>query len=332
MVTKRLRYAGFAQEAEYGTFEAAATFHVDIASASLDTPSDAEILYSGGRGRSPAIRRPGFYSPEGDVVYAVDVETIAAILKWALGGYEFTAAEGEGTINTHEVWGYDQQTLDSFTAFVGKDALEHVFAGCTLNSLELSVEGEFVQATLGIVGAEDKKVTLSAEGDLLLPDDYPMTFQHVKVENGASNISADVKSLTLSITNNADASAGRGMGQRTPYRVPVNAREVTMSMSLWFDDTTYLESFWGGASAPDHADGSDAEAFTVTLDVGDGRSVELELPNAYINEINLTASGRDELVQDVNVTAMRDVVTLLDASTVDTEIVATILNNGGDLT
>jgi len=332
-MTKRLRYAGLAKEANFGTAENSADFHVDIASSSLDTPTDAEMVFQGGMGRSPSVRRPAYYSVSGNIVYVVDIETIAEVLKWTLGGYEYTDG-GVDTPNTHEIWGADDFELDSFTAFVGKDVFEHVFAGCTINSLELAVEGEFVQLTLDVVGAADERIALAAAGDLTLPDDYPLTFVETGVNIGG-DISADVKSLTLTINNNADADAGRGMGQRTPYRIPVNARETTASLSLWFENTNYLENFWGGATAPDDVDGADSLDVEISLSMptADGRSATISLPNAYINAINIQPSGRDELVQDVELTAMRDTVTLDDAvTTVETEILATVVNNRDDLT
>ena len=83
------RYAGFGEETLYGT-AVPAVVHVDIASATLDSPSDTESYYAGGLGRGTRTRRPGYYAPSGNLVYGWDIRTIARLLRWTLGGYRFT--------------------------------------------------------------------------------------------------------------------------------------------------------------------------------------------------------------------------------------------------
>ena len=80
-----LRYAGFIKESQYGVRAAGDPFHVDIASATLDAPSDTNLIYGGGLGKSVRTYRPGYYSPSGNVVYAFDVETIGFILEMRSG-------------------------------------------------------------------------------------------------------------------------------------------------------------------------------------------------------------------------------------------------------
>jgi len=84
------RYAGFGNESSFGV-AAAVDFHVDMASATLDAPSGTELYYGGGLGRGVRTRRPGYYVPGGNIVYAWDIRTIAAMLRWTLGGYAFLA-------------------------------------------------------------------------------------------------------------------------------------------------------------------------------------------------------------------------------------------------
>ena len=61
----------------------------------------------------------------GNIVYAFDIKTIRWLLKWTLGGYVFTDLD-----NLHEIYASDDTDLPSFTARLGKDLFEHVFAGC----------------------------------------------------------------------------------------------------------------------------------------------------------------------------------------------------------
>lgn len=326
-MVKRFRYAGFAKEAGYGQAAAAAAFHVDITSATLDTPTDSEIVYEGGIGRSAKVKRPGYYSPAGNIVYGIDINTIIYFLKWALGGYKFTA----GTPNKHEFWGSDNSLLDSFTAFVGKDVFEHRFAGCVINSLELVIEGGFVVATVAINAKKDAKRTLLSEEDLILTEEYPLVFHEVTASVGGSDVSADVKRLTLSINNNTDVAAGRGLGSRHPQRIPVNNRETTFSLNLWFGDGDQLQRFWGSETGPSE-DGGEEFPTTIKFDTGDGKEMEIKIPRAFYTQVQTQASGRDELVQECSARALRSTVTLADGTTeVDSEIYAAVDNTEGGL-
>ncbi len=422
-----LRYLGLAEEASYNVSPApVAGFHVDIASASLDTPPDTQMIYGGGLRRGAVTHRPGYYHPEGNIVYAFDIRTIAFLLKWALGGYEYTApvpvavAEvqtlflggadggtfvlGNGTVwttaldwndsaatiqtaleviygagnvvvatdtdftitfatsvgdsnleahfsyltgatspaltldtpyaevkdNLHEIWGSESNILPSFCARLGKDLFEHVFSGCVINSLEITVEGEFCQATANIIGAKDAKAAIKEIGDLLLPDEYPLAFHEVTSSIAAGDVSSLVKSLTLSINNNLSADAGRSIGSRFPRRLPANERIITLSKTLWHEDTAQLERYWGGSTGPADA-GSSEFAVLLNLDAGSDGSMEISLPRFVYTQVQQQPSGRDEITQSVAGRALLTDIALEDASTVNSEILATIENGEGDI-
>ncbi len=413
-----LRYAGFAQETEYNPTGIApeADYYVDIASATLDTPSDTQIVYGGGLGRTPFLHRPGFYAPAGNIVYAFDIRTIGFLLKWALGGYAFTGeheegeyliqdndtvaaevdigpgdrdgftiADGEfkfvpkagdkikvsgfsaggnnGTFtvaegtdatsiiveetlsaeaaendisirawhNLHEVYGANNVLLDTFTARLGKDVFEHVFQGCVLNTLTLAIEGEYCMATADIIAGKDSKAAIKPVPELVLPRQYPLVFHEATATIAGVDESCQIKSMTLAINNNASAENGRGIGQRFPCRIPVGSREVTLTKSLWYEDTKHLERYWGGASGPS-ATGSEEIAVDLKFDSGDFGELTLSLPRFINTQVQQQPSGRDELVQEVAGTAMQaQEVELEDESVVGTEILAVIENGEGSL-
>jgi len=109
----------------------------------------------------------GSIAPSGNIVYAFDIKTIRWLLKWTLGGYVFTDLG-----NLHEIYASDNTDLPSFTARLGKDLFEHVFAGCKINSLEISVEDSFCQATAELIAVKDSKAVLKEQHELTLPADY----------------------------------------------------------------------------------------------------------------------------------------------------------------
>lgn len=325
---KILRYAGFAPETTFDEDPApAAQFHVDIASATLDAPSDTELLYEGGLGRGVRTHRPGFYAPSGNVVHATDIATIGWLLKWALGGYTHTDDTAGTGFHIHELFGVDERILDSFATRLGKDNFEHVFSGCVINELQIEVEDSFVQATADISAARDAKASLQAVADLLLPDEYPLAFHETTAQLGGVDESAKVKSLTLTISNNLDTEAGRGLGSRHPHRIPAAGRDVTGEVSLWYGDTDELERFWGGTDGP-AVDGTTEVPLVVSLDAGTDGSLDINLPRTIYTTVQQQPSGRSEITQSGSLRALTDEIVLDDGITsVDSELLATVSNN-----
>jgi hypothetical protein len=320
------RYAGFGNEAQFGTAVPAA-FHVDMQSSSLDAPSGTELYYPGGLGRGIRTRRPGYYRPEGNVVYAWDIRTIAHMLRWALGGYEFTA----NLPNLHEIYGTDDTILPSFTTRIGKDVFEHVFAGCVADSLEVDLASDFLLATMATSAQRDSKADLEDEADLLLPAEFPLAFHEVTLQLPvATGLSADVKSAKLTIANGLRGDSGRGIGSRFPHRLPAGARDVTLALDLWFESTAQLERMWGDANGPDDSGATDY-ALRIVADAGDDGSLTLDLPSCHFTKVALPPSGRDEITMSTEIRALVADVELADTTVVRSELLATVLNGEGDL-
>ena len=328
---KILRYAGFAPEDSFNPASLpAAAFHVDIASASLDAAGDSHMQYEGGFGRGRRVHRPGFYSPQGNVVYATDIRTILDMLHWSLGGYAFTADGGSGAgHNLHEVWASDERNLPSFTTRLGKDVFEHVFAGCIVNSLQFSVSDQFAELTVDIVSAEDKKETLQALADLQLPEEYPLSFPDVRFFVDDIEKSADVRSLTLNVNNSANAEQGRGLGSRFPNRIPVENREVDLTVEVRYTGTEHLEAMWGGSGGVTD-EGTGETPMRIEMAAGDDGRAELQVPRGVYASVQTQPSGRAEIQQSLSIQAFSDEVALEDASNVVTDLYCKVENEQGD--
>lgn len=321
------RYAGFAEEATYGESPAPdAVFHLDIASASLDAPTETEMMFEGSIGRGRTKHRPGFYSPSGDVVVAIDVRTAGWFLKWALGNYVFT----EGTdpaLNTHEIYRSDNNILPTFCSRIGKDVFEHVFSGCSINELTLEVSDGFGQLTVDILSQKDGKATLQTISALILPTEFPLMFHEVTATRDATDVSAKVKSFTLTISNNLDAEAGRSIGSRYPRRLIASAHEVTIEADLFYEDSSQLEAYWGGSTGPADT-GTDEFGMAFVLDAGTDGQIEIAAPRVIYNEVPTQPSGRDELTQSVSMAPYETEHTLADGTTkVNSELLVTVTNN-----
>ena len=152
----RLRYAGFREEGIYNEAgETPAIFHVDIASAGLDAPSDSDLIHSGGIGRSNSLRRPGFYSPSGNVVYAWDISTIGWLLKWALGGYEYTVGSVPAQAEVQVLY-LGGATGGTFVLGNGIDVTPPLAFGASATDIDTALETLFdtVDKVTVVVGAD----------------------------------------------------------------------------------------------------------------------------------------------------------------------------------
>lgn len=322
MTYTQVRYAGFGREAAFGT-EAEPTFDVDQASASLEPPSGTEKPVPSSSGRMYRKRRPGYYSPAGAIDYAFDIDTIGYPLKWALHGYDFTT----GTPNSHEIYGDQELQLESFTARLGKDFFEHIFLGCVVNTITLSVGEDYAMASIGIVAQKDGSDNLRAYNNLLLPDLYPLMFHEVTAKIGATDISTVTTAASIEIANNINVGAGRTIGSRFPRRLYGGRRAITGSATLYFESTTQLEKFWGSSSGP-AAGGATETSFTLKFAYDANNYLEILLPNAYIDAIPTPprAAG-EQLTQEITfATLMKEDVELIDESTVDTDIYVLLKN------
>lgn len=336
-----LRYAEVCEETVFAQDPpppAGSGVYIDIASTSLDVAGETDGIVESAFGRSARKKYAGWYSPEGDLSYQVNIRTIINFVKWTLGGYAFTAgAAGDPAAvpptnaapNVHEAWGSDDRTIPSFTARIGKDLFEHLFVGCTVNSLELEVEDELVSLTVELATRVDSRQPLQSKRAVFtaLPSEKEIPFHQVNVSIAGVLQRRKMKNLTLSISNNADAESGRYLGERYAGRIPVNERETTCSTEMDYADLQQIERLWGGPDGPSEGG---ATEFPVSLDYfgglnanGEEQRLVVELPRVFYTTVETQPSGREETMQPVEIRALTDSVTLADGiTTVETDIYA----------
>lgn len=320
------RYAGFAEETSFNSATVPAEkFHVDIASAGIDIPAAKNVTVPGGLGKGPKRKVNTFHYPTGAVEYAVDLNTIGFFLKMTLGGYEFTdQITTGGTVNKHEFYGDKNAIPKSFITTVGKDKFEHLFTGCVVESMDINVSDSVITATVNIVGAKAQRRVIKLESELNIPDQYPLAMHEVTASIGAQNISTKVQNLSVSISNNASADAGKVIGQLHPARIVTGERTVDVSYTLYFEDETELVRY------------ENDEEFTLDIDFTqmNGESMNIHLPKAYYDAVPTTVSGRDMITQSATVKTLIDTVTITGdgtstGSTVESNILVTLNNTEG---
>ncbi len=340
-MVERLRYLGVASEATFNDpTPPAATLHVDIASATLDTPADPDLVYEGGLSRAATTRRPGFYSPSGNIVYAFDIDSIGEFLKWTLEGYVFTADDPEIGLNTHEFYGSSESLLPSFCARLGKDVLtdnvnfEHVFSGCTIGQLAVATSDALAVVTADVVSATDSREDIKALEDLLLPATFPLAFHELTATLNTVDRSTLIKSVEWTVANNLSAEDGRSIGSRFPRRIIANERMTTFSLDLFWESLAQLQEFWGGPDGPIEG-GTVDFAVDLVYNAGDDggafgfdRTMTVQFPASWYGAVTQQPSGRGELVQSLSGKTLNADVLLLDTvTTVNTDIYIALIND-----
>lgn len=319
-----LRYSGFCEEDEYAETPDA-VFYADQSSSTLDTPSGTQVVYEGSMGRGTGISRPGFYSPSGNIVCGVDIRSIGWFLKWCLGGYLYHGGK-------HHLYGSDLADLPSFCARCGKDRLsdgnfEHVFGGCVIDSLEIAVSDAYAMATMSINAQKDGRADIktAAEVKAFMPVEEPMVFHEIKVNRGG-DISAQVRSVTLTLSNNLNVEGGRGMGSRHPYRLHAQARGCEVSMTHYYEDLDTLRLLWGDQDGPSPG-GAGETPLTITFEYVEGGKLELYFPRFQYSEVPIQPSGRDQIDVTARGIGMTEIVELPNTEEVLTEVLAVLEND-----
>ena len=294
-----LRYVGFGIEDNYGEQVPPIQF-IDIASSSLDSPTETEIDYTGGLSRGARIHRPGAYIPEGDITYAVDINSIGYLLILVLGSCIQEGPDDNG-LYTYEITNKKNGlVLPSASLYLGKDLFEHQFVGACIDQLELSIEDEYAEATVSFKTSKDNKGELRKESEIELPDAYPVVFHDLDISIAGDDRGPDLESLTLTITNNTDAEAGiGGSGARYPQMIYSGDIEVTFDLELAFNTLKDKQSFWGDKDGPSD-NGSNEQELIITIDSGDYGNLELIMPRTVYQEVSIQPEGRDRLTQSIS--------------------------------
>lgn len=240
----------------------------------------------------------------GTIDYATKVFSLIG-----LSATEQHYADYDYGLYVHKIRPQGTVKLPSFTAYLGKDFMEQVFPGCAINTLSFTVERELAMVSLDVVGGEDQKETIKDPEDLILMEEFPMPFHDINFEYGDYNdtlvaIPCEVDSLSMEIANNADAEGGLGLNNRFPCDIYVGALDISLEMTLKYNDTQAKEDFWGGPTGP--TESPQEKACKITLDGGAYGSIILDLPRMIITSNPIQLSGRERGTQTLSIRALVD--------------------------
>lgn len=279
------RYLKIAEEKEFAKKASEDDrFTLDPESAEIDPEDDDKLIYEGMSGLDRLVE-PGPYSTDGDIETVFDKEITPWFFKWALGGYE---KDGD----THKFYPDRKPTMTSFTAWIGKDIMEHVFLGNVIEELELEVEDEWAELTVSVLGAKDEKDDL--DEDIKYDEGSVFASHAVEVERGDNDMTADVDSLTLTIETGAEVEDAIGPGSRFPQKAYTGEMKVELEMELGFTHKDELVKYWGDKDGPSK---NEVEDFDLTIHIGD--DIDIIIPRAVYTQAEQPAEGRDHITQTV---------------------------------
>jgi hypothetical protein len=314
------RYVSIGKESTYNT-PVAATAVGEIESESFQNTYDIakrnDMNYYGA-----AKTVVGRQSAEGGATMALQPDKfLANILMGIYGVHSNNTGSGPHTFS--EI-GIDASTvLPSYTFRVGRDEVEHIFAGQVIESISVSANmGEYAMISFSTMGAKqnDADATLATTVTGYTGDAAHFAQCFVEFEDTATdaNYSALVQSIDFEIKTNRDMDNSYSLASDTCIRAPpVTTREITGSItfhkSLLSGDVASAEPYFEelrGATTASNAGlvnpGSSTPALSVLFRAGAADDVRFDFFKVQYEMPETSVSGRDSQTMTVNFHALYD--------------------------
>jgi hypothetical protein len=302
-----LGYVGYALETVEGTRVAPSKF---LAAQSVNFNDSNDYLNPLQiRGiRDTAVAMPAPFQIAGTMEMEWVPEDVGNILKSAFaatvstgaytgGGYTHTFAPTAGTSPT--------MSFETFTGG-GANGLIMAYTGVRVNTFELKgAFGEIVSASLGLDGVGRAKQASAATPTYKTSSFYPFHFNGAKVQIGGSD-NAFVKEFTFGVNNNVEH-IGTIRKTRNYYRVALGPREMTLGMSLDFQDTSEYDRLLNDTEF------AVSIVLETTLPAGSGigtagnsqMSLTIAMPRVKYRTVGVPISASDFITQDVEATILK---------------------------
>jgi hypothetical protein len=304
-----LGYVGFGKETTEGTFATVDKF-LAATSVSFDDSNDylSPMTIRGSRDMTLALPAP--FTVNGSLEMPLVSEDVELLLKSAFAASSATTGVvGVASAYSHVFTPGNASPTFTFEKYAaGSDggstgALQMQYSGVRVNTLELRASfGEIVTATVGLDGTDRQRVSPATP----LTPSYaavsvnPFHFNGAKVSIGGSE-SAIVKDLTLSVNNNVEH-IGTLRQTRGFSRVAMGAREITLSMSMDFQDGTEYDRLLNDSEFAVEL------TFRGPLITGSTyHSLVVSLPRVKYRTVGVPLSAGDMISQDVECTVLKPV-------------------------
>jgi len=304
-----LGYIAYGKETTEGTFVTAGKF---LAANNFNFDDTNEYLSPMTiRGtKDMTLAMPAPFNVTGTLEMPLVPDDIELLLKSAFSASTVTTAGASSSYSHVFTPGAISPTF-TFEGYTGgsdgltTDGLIRQYGGVRVNTLELRASfGEIVTASFGLDGStRQTKPLVGGNLDPLSPvyadtSLQPFHFNGAKVQFDGTD-KATVKDLTFSINNNVEH-IGTLRQTRNFSRVASGAREITMSMSMDFQDTSDYQALL------------DEDEFGVTLVfrgslVGGSvyNQLTVDLPRVKFRRVGVPISAGDFITQDVECTVLK---------------------------
>lgn len=306
-----LGYIAYGKETTEGTFVTASKF-LAANSFSFDDTNDylSPMTIRGSRDMTLALPAP--FNVTGTMEMPFVPEDIELLLKSAFSASSVTTGVvGVTSAYSHVFTPGAISPTFTFEAYTGgsdgltTDGLIRQYSGIRVNTLELRASfGEIVTASVGLDGSDRRvKPLVSSALDPLTPSyastsTSPFHFNGAKVQIAGSD-SAIVKDVTFGINNNVQH-IGTLRQTRAYSRVASGARELTLSMSMDFQNTTDYQRLL------DETEFAVQLEFRGSLITGSTyNKLTVDLPRVKYRRVGVPISAGEFITQDVECTVLK---------------------------
>ncbi len=270
----------------------------------LEDSVPAQVAHDDGFGK---IVEDGASGVSGSIDYA----TGTVRLQGLTGSEAYTIDYDYGTYE-HIITPTESTTPLSFTVEAGKDYYEEDDLGQVMSKMSISVDREFFNVSIEVMGAENEVVTIKAEADLKLVQEPPIPFHQVQLKqadfgSALADMSCEVESFTLDIETGADTEAGLGLNSRFPCEAWAAILNITGAMTLKFRDDSWLQDFWGGTTPVGNT--PQEKTLQLLLNAGDHGDGILDLHRVLLQSHAVNPSGRERVSQEIAFKSLYDAVT-----------------------
>lgn len=327
-----MRYFGYRPESTYGTENTSETIrYLQMGKCTLDAPKDPNLEVPTFEETPSRIKR-GLYSPSGDLEVALDVYSICEFLYFCFGNELSTGAAATGL--DYLIYPGSSRQLKSFTAYIGKDDgnpndFEHIFYGCVISKLSITLSDGLATATLSIQAQKDGKDSLKTEDNISIADSYPIAFYEAKTYMGATNVTARTTSFEFEFDNGVSANKGQAFGSMFPYKLPSSGKTPTIKTDIFYQGYDMLVKFWGNSNGP--TCGTTYESYKIVFEDEAENKLTLEFPRTALKTASAPVEGTEEIKQSLEMTVLKGAYTIDDSTgfvlsdtTVYTSVVATV--------
>lgn len=296
-----LGYVGFGKEVTEGLAVAPTKF---LAARSINFSDSNDYLsplqIRGNRDISLALPAP--YQVTGTLEMDLTTEDVGYLLKSAFAATVNTSAyAGVTGAYTHVFTpGGTSPTFTFETSAQGYLIMR--YSGVRVNTMEVKAAfGEIVTATFGLDGIDRAKYGGAAATPTYHANSVtPLHFNTATVTIGGS-ANSDVSNWTFNVNNNVEH-IGTLRASRAYRRVALGAREVGLSMTMDFQDSTEYDRLLNDT---EFAVALYSEGPTLVGGTNQKSSLKIELPRVKYKTVGLPINAGDFLSQDVECTVLK---------------------------